>query len=82
TELRNYRVKPFLDDDFTGIRPFQKELVEILRKEDFVSNDEILTRLGIKPSEHETIKGISKVLEILKAYELIRYSPKGWRWIR
>ena len=82
TELRRYRVKPFLEEDFAGIRVFQKDLVEDLKEEGILSNEEILSKLGVDPTEQETIKGISRQLEILEEYGLVQYTPKGWRWIR
>jgi len=81
-ELRRYRVKPFLDEDFAGVRVFQKELVEGLREEGILRNEQILYRLGVDPTEQEAIKGISRQLEILAEYGLVQYTLKGWRWIR
>jgi len=81
-ELRRYRAKPFLEEGFEGVRSFQKELVELLTKGGALSSDEILSRLGIDPSEHEAVKAISKQLDILEAYGLVQYSPRGWRWMK
>ncbi|MEM2843670.1 MAG: hypothetical protein QXZ53_07355 [Candidatus Bathyarchaeia archaeon] len=32
-ELKRYRVQPFLEEAFEGVRRFDKELVELLKKE-------------------------------------------------
>lgn len=80
-ELRRYRAQPFLDDGFVGVRRYQKELVEILREGKLVSSEEISRRLRIGPSETEAVKAISKQLENLEAYGVVRSSPKGWKWI-
>lgn len=81
-ELRRYRAKPFLEEDFTGVRRFQKELVEALREGGVLSNEELLSRLGIERSEHEAVRAVSKQLEILESYGLVQSSSRGWRWMR
>ena len=79
-DLRLYRAQPFLDDDFTGIRTYDRRLVEILREPGVHSHDEILSRLGIKTMEHEAIKAVSKELERLQNYGLVKATPRGWKW--
>lgn len=81
-ELRRYRAQPFLDEKFVGVRRYQKELVEILREGPTVSSDEILSRLRIRPSEREAVKAVSKQLENLESYGLVKSSPKGWKWVQ
>lgn len=80
-ELRRYRSMPFLVDDFEGVRNYDRELIEILRKGGQLKDDEILMRLGIEPTESEATKAVSKQLEILQAYGLLRHTPRGWKWI-
>jgi len=81
-ELRRYRAQPFLEENFVGIRRYQRELITILREGRFVSSNEILSRLGIRPSEKEAVKAVNKQLENLEGYDLVRSSPKGWRWVK
>lgn len=81
-ELRRYRAQPFLEENFVGVRRYQRELITILRDGRFVSSNEILSRLGIRPSEKEAVKAVNKQLENLEGYGLVRSSPKGWRWIK
>ena len=81
-ELRRYRAQPFLDENFTGVRRYQKELVDLIREAGLLNSGEILSRLGIKPTEHEAVKAISKQLENLEAYGLVQSSPRGWRWVK
>ena len=80
-ELRRYRAQPFLDEKFVGVRRYQKELVDILRMGRLVSSEEILRGLRIQPSEAEAIKAVSKQLENLECYGVVRSSPKGWKWV-
>jgi len=81
-ELRRYRAQPFMEEDFAGVRRYQKELVEILKEGRVINGEEILSRLGIKPSEHEAIKAVSKQLENLESYRIIQSTPKGWKWVK
>jgi predicted DNA-binding protein len=81
-ELRRYRAQPFLDEKFVGVRRYQKELVEILREGPVTSSDEILSRLRIRLSEREAVKAVSKQLEYLESYGLVKSSPKGWKWVQ
>lgn len=79
-ELRRYRAQPFLEENFTGIRRYQRELVDLLREGRVLSSDEILSRLRIDPSEHEAVKAVSIQLENLEVYGLVQSSSRGWRW--
>lgn len=80
-ELRRYRAEPFKDDQFKGIRPYSRELVEILKKRGHVGSYQILELLGITPGEAEVIKAVSKQLEELEKFNLIKADGKGWQWI-
>lgn len=80
-ELRRYRAQPFLYENFSGIRHYPKDLVEILREGQLLSSGEILSRLRIRPSETDAVKALSKQLENLERYGLVKSSPKGWKWV-
>jgi len=79
-ELKRYRAKPFLDEHFEGVRSFDRELIYLLRKGGTLSEDEILTRLGIDPADVGLVKAISRQLEVLEHYDLVEFTGKGWRW--
>ncbi len=81
-ELRKYRAQPFLDENFTGVRRYDKGLVELLKSGEALSSEEILSRLGIEPSEYEAVKAVSKQLDLLMTYGLVRVTPRGWRWVK
>ena len=80
-ELRRYRAEPFQGEQFAGIRPYSKELVEILKARGHVGSYQILELLGITPGEAEAIKAVSKQLEELEKFNLIKADGKGWQWI-
>ena len=79
-ELRRYRAKPFLEEEFEGVRGYEKELITLLKSRDAVTGDQIFSHLGIDPSESDAVKGVSKQLENLEAYGLVKSSPRGWKW--
>jgi predicted HicB family RNase H-like nuclease len=81
-ENRRLRAQPFLEDKYEGIRSFQKELIEILRKGGVLSSEEILRKLDVTISEHESVKSISKQLDILSEYGIVKATPRGWMWIK
>jgi predicted RNase H-like nuclease (RuvC/YqgF family) len=81
-ELKRYRAQPFLDEHFEGVRAFDKELIELLRKGGTVSEDEILARLGVDLADVELVKAVSRQLEVLERYDLVEFTGKGWRWKR
>lgn len=81
-EVRKYRAQPFLEEEFQGVRRFQRELVDLLKIGGVFSSEEILSRLGVEPTEPEAVKAISKQLEILESYGLVQSSPRGWGWTR
>jgi len=80
-DLRQYRAQMFTDEEFTGVRSYDKKLIEILREPGVHVNDVILSRLGIKPSEVDSIKAVSKQLEHLQSVGLVKATPRGWSWI-
>jgi len=79
-ELRRYRAKPFLEEEFEGVRGYETELVNLLRSRDILTADQIFSHLGIEPSEYDTVKAISRQLENLETYGLVKSSPRGWKW--
>lgn len=86
-EIRKYRAEPFLKPHKEGIKQFDRELLDILRKaigangkHRFIDNDEILSRLNISPQETDVIQSISNQLSIFEQYNLVQSSTKGWRW--
>lgn len=80
-ELRRYRAESFQTEAFKGVRTFSKELVDILKARSHVGSYEILELLGIRPDEPQAIKAISKQLEELEKFDLVKADGKGWQWI-
>ena len=79
-ELRRYRAQPFLEEAFEGIRKFDRDLVELLRKGGAYTQEQILVHLNIDPSDSDLVKAVSKQLEALEGYGLLEYKGRGWKW--
>lgn len=80
-ELREYRVRPFIEDDFFGVRQYQTEIIDLFKKRGTIRKDEILSLLDVDPRERETVKGIGKQLSGLESYGIIRDVGAKWKWI-
>ena len=81
SELRTFRLQPFINPNYEGVRSFEKDLVELLRDRSYIRNDGILNALDIDPGDSDVIKAINKQLEHLEAYGLIKAIPGGWEWV-
>ena len=79
-ELRSFRIKPFLDPTGEGVRQYEKELIDVLRRRKFLRSDELLDLLKIKATDTDSIKAINKQLDNLRSYGLIKVVPGGWKW--
>jgi len=79
-DLRVYRARLFTDEDFTGVRSYDRKLITLLKEPRVHTSEEILDRLGIGAKESEAMKAVSKQLENLEAYGLVRSTGKGWMW--
>ena len=79
-ENRRYRTAPFTEGEFQGVRRFDKDLVELLRRGAAYTDNEILSALNIEPTDSDLVKAVTKQLEVLEAYGLVEYSGRAWRW--
>jgi len=80
-ELRRYRVEPFLDERFQGIRAYDRILIELLKKGDTVDSDHLLRLMKINPRDTPLVKAISNQLGNLEAYGLVEKTRRGWKWV-
>lgn len=79
-ELRGYRLKPFLEEGFSGVRKYETELIKLFKSRSEVRKEEILEHLGVNPLDTETVKGILKQIENLERYGLLKDIGGKWRW--
>ncbi len=81
TELKRYRAQPFLEEEFQGVRAYDRELIKLLRSRASIDSDRILEELSIDPKESDLVKGVRRQLDNLESYGLIQANPRGWRWV-
>jgi hypothetical protein len=79
-ELRRYRAQLFSDDEFEGVRTYDRRLIEALKAGDAVPDEALLAEIGAKPDDVDAVKVVRGQLEGLIAYGLVEKTPKGWRW--
>ena len=80
SELRSYRVQPFLQDDFGGMRTYEKQLIDMFKEKKEIRKEELLDLLNIKPNEAELIKGVQRQIDNLEGYGLVRDLGGKWTW--
>jgi hypothetical protein len=83
-ELKKHRARPFSHDDtqkFEGVREYDRELIDLLRKSGRIDSDNILKELGISAKDTDLVKSVNRQLRNLHAYGLAEPTPRGWRWI-
>jgi predicted transcriptional regulator len=79
-ELRGYRVKPFLEENYSGIRKYETELIKLLKSRGEVRKEGVLEYLGINPMDTDVVKGIKKQIENLEHYGLVKDMGGKWQW--
>jgi hypothetical protein len=79
-ELRHYRAQPFLEESFEGIRRFDRDIIELLRKGGSYTQEKMLESLNIDLSDSDLVKAVNTQLEALESYGLLEYKGRGWKW--
>jgi len=81
SELQRYRAEPFLEEDFKGMRRYDRRLIELLKKGETIDSDHLLRLLRINPRDTPLVKAVTKQLENLEAYGLVDKTLRGWKWV-
>lgn len=81
-DLKLYRSRLFTDENFSGKRSYDKQLVEILKEPGAHTEQEIKTRLKLKKDDIEALQAVSLQLTTLEQYELVKKIGKGWEWLQ
>jgi len=71
----------FLDENFKGRRVHDRNLADVLKQHGPIYEERLMTLLGVDPSDRELAQSVSKQLEVLEGYGLIKKGARGWRWI-
>jgi chorismate mutase len=80
-ELKRYRSEAFLEDQFSGIRRYNKQIINILKRGTTVDSYRLLEELGIDPKDSDLVKSVSIQLEDLEAFGLVASTQRGWKWL-
>jgi predicted DNA-binding protein len=81
TELKRYRSQAFVEDKFEGVRKYNRELIDILKRGLVLDSYKLLEDLGIDPNDSKLVKAISQQLEELETYGLVTSTQRGWSWM-
>lgn len=79
-EARSHAIQPFLEQDFGGIRKYEKGLIELFKKDVGVRKEEIYNKLRINTMDIDATTAIQKQIEILESYGLLKDIGGVWRW--
>ena len=80
TELKRFRAQPFLEEGFQGVRSFDRELIQLLKEGELLSDDELLSRLNVSSTDTDMVKAVSNQLQVLESYGLVEFTGRGWKW--
>lgn len=79
-ENRGYRITPFLNEDFSGDREYEPNLIKLFQSRLEVRKEEIFALLEINMQDVDKVKAIKKQIEILERYGLLKDIGGKWRW--
>ncbi len=79
-EARSHVIKPFLEQDFSGVRKFEEDLIELFKRDVEVRKEELYKKLHVSPMETDALTAIQKQIEILERYGLLKDIGGVWRW--
>ena len=80
-QLQKYRNKTFIENDkFEGVREYQQNLINLFKQRTSVAEDEVIDLLHIDSKDVETLKAISKQIDLLQDFGVIEKIRGGWRW--
>src|SRR5512138_3221609 len=55
-DLKKYRSQSFLNEDYVGMRPYSKEIVDLIKSRGQVDSYRLLEELGVDPRESDLVK--------------------------
>lgn len=79
-EVKRYHAKPFAEEDYSGVRKYQRELVDVIQTRGTVRHGELLEALDINPRDTDVVKAINRQLQQLESYGIIKEVAGGYRW--
>jgi hypothetical protein len=81
-ELRDYRAKPFVAEEYRGLRGFERKLGEVLKTRKRIRGEELFDLLGIDPKDRDVTGAVYDQLKLLEAFGFVKAVADGWRWVK
>jgi len=81
SDLKQYRMQPFLDEEYEGVREYDQELIELLRATDRITSEELVRQLNVDQTDRNLMQSLDNQLQQLESYGLIAHTSQGWRWV-
>ena len=79
-ELKKQRAQPFIETDYTGIRNYEKDLINLFRQKKEIRKEELIDYLNLDINDTLVIKAVNKQIENLEEYGLIKDLGGKWLW--
>ena len=79
-DLRRYRVQPFVERNFEGVREYDRKLIDVFKSKKIIDKDELWEALGVDPRQTEITKGIGAMLRNLVSLGVVEEGSRTWRW--
>ncbi len=79
-EIRTHIVQPFLQDDFTGVREYNENLVRLFKTCKEVRKEDLYRKLNIDPMDKDATTAVQKQIDNLERYGLLKDIGGKWRW--
>ena len=79
-DIKHYTAKPFLQENFSGIRTYEKDLIRLFRTSKEVRKEDLYQKLNINPMDMEATTALQNQIRNLEGYGLIKDIGGKWRW--
>lgn len=79
-DLNLVRAQNFLEDGRDRVKSYDKRLVNLLQQPGTHTDDQIQRRLGIKQHETKALAAVSRQIDKLHTFGLVKHNGRGWEW--
>jgi len=80
-DLTRYRIEALKPQKGSGVRRYDKKIIELIQSRGAISNLDLLTALRVPPSERELVEAIRDHLDDLAKWNVVAPTANGWRWV-
>ncbi len=79
-EVKSFTSEPFLHEDFTGVRHYERDLIRVFQASVEIRKEDIYQKLNINPSDNKAVAAVQNQIENLESYGLLKDIGGKWRW--